>query len=790
MNVTRTTLLIGFVCAAFAIQGASGQSFTPEYNPLYDDTRVATIRVELLPAHLDTILSVGNEESDVEYPATFTYNDGTTVETVENVGFRLRGNTSRYAEKRSFKVAFNAFTSGGKFMGVEKLNLNGEHNDPSIIRSKLSWDLFQAQGVAAPRSAHVRLFINDVYYGLYANVEHIDEQFLQSRFGGDSGFLYKCLWPADLSYLGPTADSYRPDSPDRRPYDLKLRDSDQEGYHDLAHLIDVLNNTALIDFKREIEKVFDVNGFLRSLAIDVVTGSWDNYWYLKNNFYLYNNPNTGLFHYIPYDFDNTFGIWWDGIEAGIDWGTRNVYDWGNLSESRPLADRIFDHAEYRDRFSFFLQEVVDKVYIAAQQKNRVDVLHALVTEAAEADTFRTRDYGYSIDDFHDSFSTAQGDHVTYGIKPFIDTRHASALSQILPVEIDPILLDAFYEPVLPSSAEPIHVVVTMIDDGPGVVVTAEYTVDGDMKLVELHDDGAHGDGMAGDGRFGGYIPPTEETVDMTLTFSARQPDGGRSATSPRTIRVGFDGPPLFINELMASNDATIADEFGEYDDWAELYNGGNDPISLGGLYLTDNLTDPHKWAFPDTTIGPGEFVIVWLDDDAQGPMHATFKLSAGGEQLGIFSADASAVDALSFGEQTTDVSFGRTLDGAGRFEHQSLATPGTPNMYDVATETIDALSRLTVAAFPVPSSGPVNLAVEGGSGVVIVEVVDLLGRRVGKISNTDPSLKTRRLTWDGMASGVPVQSGVYFIRAVDESGRTASTSVVIARTTNDYRGDK
>ena len=66
----------------------------------------------------------------------------TDVDNFDQVGFRLRGNTSRYAQKKSFKVSMNTF-SNLKFLGLEKLNLNGEHNDPSIIRSKLCWDIFR-----------------------------------------------------------------------------------------------------------------------------------------------------------------------------------------------------------------------------------------------------------------------------------------------------------------------------------------------------------------------------------------------------------------------------------------------------------------------------------------------------------------------------------------------------------------------------------------------------------------------------------------------------------------------
>src|SRR5690606_17817879 len=103
------------------------------------------------------------------------------------------------------------------------------------------------------------------------------------------------------------------------------------------------------------------NGFLRSVAVDMLTGSWDNYWFLKNNYYLYSDPRSGLFHYLPYDFDNIMGIWWDDIEPGADWATRDLYNWGSQSEARPLTDRILAQPFYVDRLSFFLEQLLEKV---------------------------------------------------------------------------------------------------------------------------------------------------------------------------------------------------------------------------------------------------------------------------------------------------------------------------------------------------------------------------------------------------------------------------------------------
>jgi spore coat protein CotH len=76
-------------------------------------------------------------ESNHEYNVLFIYDNGIHRDTLYNTGFRLRGNSSRYSAKKSFKVSFNTYDPGRKYEGVEKINLNGSHNDPSMVREKL-----------------------------------------------------------------------------------------------------------------------------------------------------------------------------------------------------------------------------------------------------------------------------------------------------------------------------------------------------------------------------------------------------------------------------------------------------------------------------------------------------------------------------------------------------------------------------------------------------------------------------------------------------------------------------
>lgn len=144
---------------------------------------------------------------------------------------------------------------------------------------------------------------------------------------------------------------------------------------------------------------------------------------------------------------------------------------------------------------------------------------------------------------------------------------------------------------------------------------------------------------------------------------------------------------IFINEFLASNSGTLADEHGDFDDWVELYNAGNTPIDIGGMFATDDLANPTKWQIPTTdpaktTVPPGGFLLLWFDGEpAQGPLHIDTKLGAGGEDIGFFAPDgATPIDALTFGPQSANVSFGRVPDGGDSFEFFNSPTPGATNV--------------------------------------------------------------------------------------------------------------
>lgn len=406
-----------FFLLFISTQFAFGQVTNPEWNEAYAQDAVTRFEITMDSAEYAWMLDEANLLNDDYLEASFLYTDSDgNVHSYSGSGIRLRGNTSRFAQKKSFKINVDKFGGTEKFYGYDKINLKGSHNDPSILRERLGYYFMRQMGGAAPLVNNVEVYINGEYKGIYVNFEQIDDDFMKTRFGNKDGNLYKCLYGASLR----NSD----DVWDNAIFELETNENENDR-SDLIELIDVLNNTSNQDFKTEIEKVLDIDHLLKYLAVEVLTGHWDGYSFNKNNYYLYHNTATDKFEVIMYDCDNTFGIDW----FGQDWGTRDVYDWGQTSEQRPMFWRVLDVPEYRAIYTNNILEMLDGDFNSSIFP-WIDQLLAQNQSAAMADTFRTIDYGFDSTAYVLSTTQAFGAHVKYGIKPFIEQRSNTARLQL------------------------------------------------------------------------------------------------------------------------------------------------------------------------------------------------------------------------------------------------------------------------------------------------------------------------------------------------------------------------
>ncbi|MFQ6100383.1 MAG: CotH kinase family protein [Anaerolineae bacterium] len=266
----------------------------------------------------------------------------------------------------------------------------------------------------------------------------------------------------------------------------------------------------------------------------------------------------------------------------------------------------------------------------------------------------------------------------------------------------PIINGTAHTPISPAGSDDVTVAALVSDGGAVVAVRLWYRAYAptasppDYQQAVMYDDGAHGDGAVGDGVYGAFIPAMADGTWVEYYVEAEDDAGMVSLDRPgwpqgdyRYI-VGWERPPLYINELMALNTHTLADEDGDYDDWIELYNAGPVDIDIGGMYFSNNIGLTTQFQIPAGTVVPaGGYLVLWADGDGEGG-HLNFKLSGAGEYVGLFDGQAGyygPIDAVYFDPQTPDVSWGRFPDpstgsgqgGSSEWYGMTVPTPGEAN---------------------------------------------------------------------------------------------------------------
>ena len=752
----------------FIIIAFTGFLLSDESWKVYDDSELAVIHITVDPEDLEWMYD--NVESDSIHPATIQFQNAYLDETIDSIGFRLRGNTSRNAAKKSFKIDFNHFISGRDFYDVEKLNLNGEHNDPSIIRSKLCWDFYQNIGMASSRASHAVLYINEEYFGLYISIEHIDDRFLSKNFENDNGNLWKCIWPADLTYRGNDPEDYHPYYSETRPYDLKTNE-DQYDYSKLARLIRIIHNTP-----DSLDMVLNIKTTLQYFAMNILTGSWDDYRFLRNNFYLYHNPDNDLIHWIPYDYDNSFGIDW----FNIDWSNIDPYEYAVIDgDGRPLTEYLFSQVRYRNLFSHFLEFYNEQLFDLDSMYQKLNYYVDFLYNAAQYDTYRTLDYGFSFNDFLNSYgSDFENAHVKQGILEFIASRKEALTNQIVFSGNDPIIYEGVIEDDVIFVGETVSIRTAIFGDIMNAdffykhenedewssatlthqpITNSKHVEDHDRWIVELS--------FEQTGRYDWYIfTSNNSTYDKFPIYDYK---------SFEVLDV-VDNQTVWINELLAKNEAVNVDETGEYDDWIELWNYDQAEVDLANHYLTDKRDNLTKWQFPDSAaqIFPDEFMLIWCDEDQEdGGLHTNFKLSSGGEFLALVHPDGETIiDSISFPSQAEDISYGRILSSDFQYEWDYLSpTPGYSNtsLHISKTELlVNSFELNSIYPNPFNSNFKISLDIHDDLGKFRVDLVSLTGRTI--LSKTVIPSFSGTITIP-MNIDKTYASGTYFIRIIGDN---------------------
>ena len=183
---------------------------------------------------------------------------------------------------------------------------------------------------------------------------------------------------------------------------------------------------------------------------------------------------------------------------------------------------------------------------------------------------------------------------------------------------------------------------------------------------------------------------------------------------------------VVINEVQASNNTTIADEDGDFEDWIELYNAGADTVDLAWYGLSDDYDRPFRWVIPDgVTIAPGGFLLIWASGKdrryPEGELHTGFSIAQEGEEVLLTHYNGERVDEIPPTRIPSDYSYGRYPDGAGEWFFFDQPTPGTVNGSPAYSDQ---------ASDPVPSheagfyDAPFHLSIGAAPGTTLHYTLD------------------------------------------------------------------
>jgi spore coat protein CotH len=304
-----------------------------------------------------------------------------------HVGMRYKGNSSLAAFRRSttrklpFRLDFDRFEEQfpdirkQKFHGFRSLTFASNDRDESQLREMLASELLRDRGVAAARAALYRVYVDtgdgEQYWGLYTLVEDpADDAFLDSQFGNHDGNLYKPEGPgANWTQFTPAGFG-------------KKNHKTRGDYSDVQGAVAALNapRANVIAWRKSLEARFDVDAFLRWLAVNTLMNNWDAYGRMAHNYYLYaDQARRGRLVWIPWDHNEAFSL------GGVgEWGRGDADVFHRDAGAQwPLLSVLLQDPDYNTRYRRALRYAMEGLGDPAAFATRATFLHKLIATAVE-----------------------------------------------------------------------------------------------------------------------------------------------------------------------------------------------------------------------------------------------------------------------------------------------------------------------------------------------------------------------------------------------------------------------
>jgi hypothetical protein len=694
---------------------------------LYDSTTVRSLYLSFPQTNYWTLLGTG-------YTAHTDLLANLMVDSVlyDSVGVRFKGMTSYSqvpGQKKSFNISLDFVHPNQDLIGYRTLNLNNSFGDPSFLRDVFYLHQIQKH-IPASRANFVHLYINNQDWGLYPNIQQINKDFLSEWYLSNNGANFRADKPpgtaggggggwgdgtAALNYFADTT-AYK------TKYTLKSSDAVPLPWLTLKTVCDKLNNTPVAQLPLILPDYLDIDRTLWVLASEIAFSDDDSYVYKgKMDYYTYYEPETGRF--VPQEYDGNSVMQTSRATWSAFYNATNA--------NYPLLNKLLNVPEWRQRYLAHLRTIINDELNTANCNAMLDNYKNQIDAMVQADPKKLSTYA--------QFTTGVND-----LKTFVNTRRNSLLANAEVAQVAPIITNAKYTNTTNTdwgtvqAAQTTHATANITHASGVFAATLYYATGlvGNFAPTPMYDDGAHNDGAAADGIFGADIPAQiagtqvrfyiQATANNTSKSVSYMPTGAEHDVFTYWIApVAAAAADVVINEIMASNTTTAADNVGEYDDWIELYNKSNQSIDLSGWYITDNpKNNLDKFRIPQgTTIPPNGYMVFWADEDSiQGIAHLNFKLAASGETLWLLNAAAQLVDSLSFGVQNVNISLARVPNGTGNFVAIAPSFAATNNSTTTSDVSVSAIS-----VYPNPAKNTLNVLISNIENKNKMQITNTLG---------------------------------------------------------------
>jgi spore coat protein CotH len=293
-------LLLSTLTCVLTIDRAAANAQTAA--DLFNRDAVQEVRLFINSRDLDQLRAKFRE--DIYYVVDFQWRNMR----VRNAAVRSRGGASRNPSKPALRIDFNRFTTGQRFLGLKSLVLDNLWQHGSFVAESTSMAFFERMGQPAPRESFCRVYINNVYHGLYALVEAVDTDFLARTLGENTGYLfsYQLQERFNGEFLGDDLVAYK------RRFQAQSHELESDAilYAPIRDLFREVNQPDDPVWRDRVEQYLDLRQFVTHVAIenflaedDGILGSFS-----MNNFYLYRYADTSRHRLFVWDKDSTFAF--------------------------------------------------------------------------------------------------------------------------------------------------------------------------------------------------------------------------------------------------------------------------------------------------------------------------------------------------------------------------------------------------------------------------------------------------------------------------------------------------